>query len=98
MRLATAAVRVSYHVMMLVTTPTISSRPLTRANSSGYPLMWGSTYTSGEPLILVIPEAIATDVRALKHEYVHYLLRMSGFPKNLNEAHQSPFFVNCAGY
>lgn len=31
----------------------------------------------------------------LRHEYVHYLLIMSGFPREDNEAHNSPFFSTC---
>lgn len=31
----------------------------------------------------------------LRHEYVHYLLIMSGFPRADNEAHNSPFFGAC---
>jgi len=33
----------------------------------------------------------------LRHEFVHYLLRASGFPDDLNTSHQSPLFVKCAG-
>lgn len=31
----------------------------------------------------------------IKHEMVHYLLEQSGFPRGLNDSHQSPYFDSC---
>src|SRR2546423_7435734 len=57
----------------------------------------GRTYFGNEPLIL-LSTAYAHDVRAVRHEYVHYLLDQSGMPEDQNAAHASPFFAQCAGF
>ncbi len=33
----------------------------------------------------------------LRHEFIHYLLAVSGFPEDLNASHQSPLFKECSG-
>lgn len=50
----------------------------------------GLTYI--DPPFLVTVE---TSLNALQHEYVHYLLAQSGFPKDDNENHRSPLFMAC---
>lgn len=64
------------------------------------PPVYGKTYLQGEPTILVDPTWVPYGpdaVSGLKHEYVHYLLRASGFPTDLNQQHASPLFLRCAG-
>lgn len=43
--------------------------------------------------VLVIPNFPGV----LRHEFVHYLLWVSGFPNDLNMSHQSPLFHDCSG-
>lgn len=44
-----------------------------------------------------LPDGTLGPYSALRHEYVHYLLHASGFPDDLNAAHKSPLFMQCAG-
>lgn len=64
------------------------------------PPQGGNTFIDADPLILLDPgwvERGADRPSGLKHEYVHYLLAASGFPADLNRAHDSPLFMECAG-
>jgi len=55
----------------------------------------GYTYFHNDPLVTVTAQAIL-DGRVLRHEYVHYLLSVSGFPDAMNATHQSPLFLLCS--
>lgn len=46
---------------------------------------------------IVQPDGTISLVSLLRHQFVHYLLHVSGFPDDLNTAHQSPLFQQCAG-
>jgi hypothetical protein len=50
----------------------------------------------GPPLVLITQGAIWTSVA--QHEFVHYLLDQSGFPRERNEAHDSPLFTDCVHF
>lgn len=41
------------------------------------------------------PSIIHAKAFQLKHEFVHYLLSVTGFPVDRNVAHDSPFFDSC---
>lgn len=58
---------------------------------------WGQTYLHDDPLVLIVPQGIEDD-RVLRHEFVHYLLAVSGLPAEQNRCHRSPLFLACAGY
>lgn len=47
--------------------------------------------------IVQLQSGIRGPYSVLRHEFVHYLLRASGFPDELNYAHRSPLFMQCAG-
>lgn len=53
----------------------------------------GRTYYQ-PPLILISEGPSWIDIA--RHEFVHYLLDQAGFPRELNSAHQSPLFIDCA--
>lgn len=50
----------------------------------------------GPPLVLITQGAIWTSVA--QHEFVHYLLDQSGFPRERNEVHDSPLFTECVHF
>lgn len=64
-------------------------------------------YTYLDDWLIVIKDSSAQDgltrtasgspLSIMKHEFVHYLLAVSGFPDELNAAHDSPLFKQCAG-
>ena len=53
------------------------------------PTVPGKTFFD-PPLVMVHPNLLA-----LRHEYVHYLLAMTGFPEDDNTNHNSPLFLKC---
>jgi hypothetical protein len=71
---------------------------------------WGYTYFDAGVILMVdsvinyeltivMPTggAIGDPYSMLKHEFIHYLLAASGFSAELNAAHASPLFRQCAG-
>ena len=48
------------------------------------------------PLVLIAQGS--TWVGIAQHEFVHYLLDQSGFPRERNDAHDSPFFSDCVHF
>jgi hypothetical protein len=52
----------------------------------------GGLYYFDTDLVLV-----TDSLYALRHEFVHFLLDQSGFPLDLNRAHDAPAFTDCTG-
>ena len=50
----------------------------------------------GPPLVLITQGVIWTSVA--QHEFVHYLLDQSGFPRERNQVHDSPLFTECVHF
>lgn len=85
-------------VGVTTTGPEVAYIDLKTAGYANYATTWGLAQLNTGIIVVntyIQGRSCETDVRTLKHEFVHYLLHAAGFPVADNEAHNSPLFTLC---